>query len=91
MFVYYVIGTYKDMNKKSKTPAFENSIAQLEEIVTALEAGDLSLEESLTAFEQGIKITKDCQKQLRDAEQKITQLVGDGEHMQLIDFEEESE
>lgn len=81
----------KEMSKKSNTPAFEDSIAQLEEIVTALEAGDLSLEESLTAFEQGIKITKDCQKQLNNAEQKIAQLIGDGDDMQLVDFEENAE
>jgi exodeoxyribonuclease VII small subunit len=79
------------MTKKKNTPSFEESIGQLEALVTSLEAGDLSLEESLSTFEQGIKLTKDCQQQLNEAEQKVSLLVGDGDTMQLVDFDSEPE
>jgi exodeoxyribonuclease VII small subunit len=75
------------MTKKKNTPSFEDSISQLETLVGSLEAGDLSLEESLSTFEQGIKLTKECQQQLSEAEQKVALLVGDGDDMHLVDFE----
>ena len=55
--------------------AFEQSLAELETLVQNMESGDLSLEESLKAFEQGIKLTRGCQKALTDAEQKVQQLL----------------
>ncbi|MBO9481917.1 MULTISPECIES: exodeoxyribonuclease VII small subunit [Gammaproteobacteria] len=55
--------------------AFEQSLAELETLVQKMESGDLSLEESLKAFEQGIKLTRGCQKALTDAEQKVQQLL----------------
>lgn len=76
------------MPNKKKTPNFEESIHELEALVNALESGDLPLEESLAVFEKGIKLTKECQQQLSAAEQKVQQLIGDEENMQLIDFEE---
>jgi exodeoxyribonuclease VII small subunit len=79
------------MTKKKNTPSFEDAISQLETLVGSLEAGDLSLEESLSTFEQGIKLTKECQQQLSEAEQKVALLVGDGDDMHLVDFESESE
>ena len=79
------------MSKKNKTTAFEDAIQQLEHIVASLEAGDLSLEDSLTSFEKGIKLTHDCQKQLNEAEQKIALLIGEGDDMQLINFDQNTE
>lgn len=64
---------------------FEKSIKELEEIVNKLEAGDASLSESLELFEKGIKLAKECNKMLDDAEKKVSVLVG-GEKK---DFEEE--
>ncbi|WP_257295092.1 exodeoxyribonuclease VII small subunit [Endozoicomonas sp. YOMI1] len=55
--------------------AFEQSLAELETLVQKMESGDLSLEESLKAFEQGIKLTRGCQKALTDAEQKVQKLL----------------
>ena len=55
--------------------AFEQSLAELETLVRKMESGDMSLEASLAAFEQGIKLTRDCQKALTDAEQKVQQLL----------------
>ena len=48
---------------------------KLEEIITELEAGDLPLEKSIKAFEDGIKLTRHCQKLLTEAELKIEKLV----------------
>lgn len=58
-----------------KTPNFEQSLEQLEMLVEKLESGDLSLEESLQTFEQGIKLTRSCQSALQDAEQKVSILL----------------
>ena len=54
---------------------FEASLAQLEQLVEQMEDGDLTLEESLKAFEAGVKLTRDCQKALQDAEQKVEVLM----------------
>ena len=55
-----------------KSPvAFEEALAELESIVDTLEKGDLTLEQSLAAFERGVKLTRTCQKALDEAEQKV--------------------
>lgn len=54
---------------------FEQSISELEEIAAKLEAGDVTLDESLELFEQGIKLSKSCQKMLDDAEKKVSVLM----------------
>jgi len=64
------------VSKKTKDPAaplpdLEKSLAELEKIVERLEAGDLSLDESLKQFERGIALTRQCQGALRTAEQKV--------------------
>ncbi|MBR4173074.1 MAG: exodeoxyribonuclease VII small subunit [Clostridia bacterium] len=64
---------------------FEKSIKELEEIVAKLEAGDTSLSESLELFEKGIKLAKECNKMLDEAEKKVSVLIG-GEKK---DFDEE--
>ena len=58
------------------TPTFESALAELESILRALEDGSTTLEESLTRYERGIGLLKQCYSQLRDAEQRITQLTG---------------
>ena len=50
---------------------FEESMTELEKIVTKLEAGDITLDASLELFEKGIKLAKTCQKKLDDAEKKV--------------------
>jgi exodeoxyribonuclease VII small subunit len=52
-------------------PSFEQSLAELESIVDALERGDMTLEESLGAFERGVALTRTCQKALDAAEQRV--------------------
>ena len=71
--------------KKSKFD-FEESLASLEELVSAMEEGELSLEESLKAFERGIKLTRECQSALEQAEQKVRVLVKDDEMPESEDF-----
>ncbi|MGB5326473.1 MAG: exodeoxyribonuclease VII small subunit [Pseudomonadales bacterium] len=59
------------MPRSKKKPDFESSIERLEEIVELLEEGELSLEDSLRHFEEGVALTRSCQAALADAEQKI--------------------
>lgn len=54
---------------------FEKNMENLENIVTELESGDLNLDESIAKFEEGIKISNECNKILEDAEKKITILL----------------
>lgn len=64
----------------SKNKNFEENIEDLEKIVSDLESGDLNLDDSVSKFEEGIKISKDCNKILEEAEKKITILLNeDGE------------
>lgn len=58
---------------------FEESINKLEEIVRQLEDGNVSLDESLSLFEQGIKLSKSCQKMLDNAEKKVSVLISSPE------------
>jgi exodeoxyribonuclease VII small subunit len=55
------------MKKKS----FEEALAQLEEITRELEEGDLSLEESLKYFDEGVKLAEHCNSKLNDAQKKV--------------------
>lgn len=56
---------------------FEQAMARLETIVSELEKGDLSLDDSLKIFEEGIKLSKTCLKMLDDAERKVEILIQD--------------
>jgi len=56
---------------------FETSMEQLEKIVQELEKGDLNLDDSIKRFEEGMKISKDCNKVLEEAEKKITVLINE--------------
>ncbi|MDX1451203.1 MAG: exodeoxyribonuclease VII small subunit [Oleiphilaceae bacterium] len=60
---------------------FEHSLAQLEDIVRKMEQGQLTLEESLGAFEQGVKLTRQCQETLKNAEQRVSQLRIEGDQL----------
>lgn len=54
---------------------FEGAMSELEEIVHALESGDLPLEDALKAFERGMKLVKFCSGKLEEAEKRVTMLV----------------
>jgi exodeoxyribonuclease VII small subunit len=78
------------MAKAKKPIDFENTLDQLEDIVDDMENGDLTLEESLKAFEQGIKLTRDCQSALTQAEQKIQILIEENGKLNATSFEEDA-
>ena len=56
-------------------PMFEESLKKLETIVDQLEKGDLSLEESLKLFEEGVALSANCKKELDEAEGKVQMLI----------------
>lgn len=64
---------------------FEQSLAELEELVETLESGDLGLEESLRKFERGVSLARDCQTALRTAELRVRQLTDNGEEIEAAD------
>ena len=66
---------------------FESQLSNLEALVTSLESGDLSLEDSLTCFEKGIKIARDCHDVLRNAEQRVELLTHEGNTLVSHRFE----
>ena len=68
---------------------FEEAVQELENVVEQLESGELSLEESLTAFENGVRLVKFCNQRLTEVERKIELLVKnkDGK-LQLKPFED---
>ncbi len=63
------------MSPKNQT--FESSLGELEKIVRKLEDGELSLEESLKLFEDGVKLSRECQERLSKAERRIEILLND--------------
>lgn len=66
---------------------FETALEALEEIVERLESGDLSLEDSLAAFEKGVGLVKVCNQRLNEVEKRIELLVKDKEgKLQLKPF-----
>ena len=60
-------------------PSFETSFAQLADIVAQLEEGGLDLEESVSLFEGGMALAKECERQLSQAELKVEQLIQDAD------------
>ncbi|MDZ7809677.1 MAG: exodeoxyribonuclease VII small subunit [Arhodomonas sp.] len=62
--------------RRGGAPDFETALAELEQLVARMEGGELSLEESLRAFERGVYLTRICQKALDEAEQKVEILLG---------------
>lgn len=69
--------------------SFEEQIEKLEQIVKELEKGELNLEDSVSKFEEGIKISKECNKELEDAEKKITILINQNGEISEEEFKTE--
>ena len=70
---------------------FEKAMQQLENIVNTMESGELGLEDSLNQFEQGIKLAKNCQDTLSEAESRVEQLIEKNGLQQTIPFEDLNE
>ncbi|SFQ18383.1 Exodeoxyribonuclease VII small subunit [Geopseudomonas sagittaria] len=79
------------MARKKATPDFEQSLTELQTLVERLESGELSLEDSLAAFEQGIRLTRECQGALSQAEQKVQILLGQSGETAPFDAEGEAQ
>lgn len=71
------------MVKEKKS--FEQSLENLEQLVSSLEQGELSLDDSIEKFEEGVKLYKFCKDQLGKAEKKITKLT---ESLNEVNLEE---
>ncbi|MEI2266553.1 exodeoxyribonuclease VII small subunit [Erwinia sp. CGal63] len=80
------------MPKKAEQPAsFETSLAQLEQIVSRLESGDLPLEEALNEFERGVQLARAGQQKLQQAEQRVQILLNDDKNGDLQPFTPEND
>ena len=71
-------------NNETKNKSFESSLEALEQIVRQLEDGDLPLEKSLELFEQGIRLSRECQERLGQAERRIEILLRDNQGRTVV-------
>jgi exodeoxyribonuclease VII small subunit len=74
------------LERSSKTPDFEEALAELEKLVERLERGDLPLEEALKTFERGVELTRHCQTSLKSAQQKVEILLKRGSSAEIEAF-----
>tara|TARA_B100000674_G_C37147958_1_gene605197 strand:- start:175 stop:423 length:249 start_codon:yes stop_codon:yes gene_type:complete len=79
----------KDSSDQSDL-SFEDALSELENLVEKMEAGELSLEESLKSFEKGIALTRSCQKALSEAEQKVEILTSNDKESKIESSKSES-
>jgi len=75
--------------KKPASFDLEKALEELEELVSSMEDGKLSLEDSLQAFEKGIKLTRECQAALKKAEQKVQVLINEKGDTEELEFEDD--
>lgn len=72
----------------AEVKTFEKSMTELEGVVRRLEAGEISLDESLAEFERGIKLVRECESKLDEAKGKIEKLIKDASgDMKAVPFE----
>jgi exodeoxyribonuclease VII small subunit len=77
--------------REAQGKSFEASLVALEKIVRELERGDLPLERSLELFEEGVKLSRECQERLNSAERRIEILLHDSEGRPIVSgFDEET-
>lgn len=76
---------------RKKAVDFEESLEQLEDLVEQMEDGDLTLEESLAAFEKGVRIARECQAALKQAEQRVQILLKQDGEEKLAPFADASD
>jgi exodeoxyribonuclease VII small subunit len=66
-------------SKPDKKPDFETALAELEGLVSRLESGDLSLDQSLACFKRGVELTRHCQSVLDEAQKNVELLTTDAD------------
>ena len=74
------------MARKPKEAGFETTLAELEELVARMEAGDQPLDEALRSFERGVQLTRECQAALQAAQQRVQMLTQTAAGPALEDF-----
>ncbi|RTR32805.1 exodeoxyribonuclease VII small subunit [Shewanella canadensis] len=79
------------MAKKPENLTFEESLCELERIVSDLEQGDVSLDDALKQFERGIKLVRNSQGKLEQAQQKVAILLQEDENASLATYATEGE
>ncbi|TNF06614.1 MAG: exodeoxyribonuclease VII small subunit [Gammaproteobacteria bacterium] len=84
--VAYLLGV-NTVTSRKKSVDFEQKLNQLETLVNDMEKGSLTLEDSLKAFEEGIKITRECQQALKEAELRVDMLTRDTDSPTAFDPE----
>ncbi|HCS64849.1 MAG TPA: exodeoxyribonuclease VII small subunit [Cellvibrio sp.] len=77
----------KTSSPKKKGVDFEQSLSTLESLVNRMEQGDMTLEESLQAFESGIALTRECQTRLAAAEQQVNKLIEQQGNISIESFD----
>jgi exodeoxyribonuclease VII small subunit len=88
---YCLASTEGNTMARKKSFQFEQALHELEQLVTRMEGGQLSLEASLAAFEQGIALTRECQQALKQAEQKVQLLMEKNGQVIMTDFHDDEE
>ncbi len=76
---------------RKKAVNFEAALEELESLVEQMEDGDLSLEESLAAFEKGVRIARECQDALKQAEQRVQILLQQNGEERLVPFADDTD
>jgi exodeoxyribonuclease VII small subunit len=75
--------------KTPPEPDFEAALQELETLVEKMEQGELSLEDSLSHFERGVKLSRTCQQALKAAEQKVEILMQKNAREEIVPFDSE--
>ena len=76
------------MSHQDNLPELEVSLNEINQLITAMEKGSLSLDQSLHHFERGVTLIKHCQKIISDAEQKVQLLLQQNGQTELQNYEE---
>ena len=73
--------------RKPKEAGFESTLAELEELVAGMEAGNLPLEEAMRSFERGVQLTRECQRALQAAQERVRVLMQRASGAIIEDFD----
>ena len=79
------------MSERKQPKNFESALERLEEITTALESGDVALEESIELYTEGVELAKLCERKLGEAEKKVKLIVSENGVVAEADFEDGQE
>lgn len=81
--------TSAESQDQPRLAEFEDAISELETLVEALESGEVTLEQALAKFERGVKLARNCQTTLKQAELRVDQLLSNGETESVAAFDRE--